>query len=472
MNSISPRLRAWMPLAVCTYGILVACAFGFVFYRRQGLLDPAINLNAFGTIARHIAHGDGFSQGHGPTIRRAPLYPYMGGALLAILGRDAPGISQLELYWPIIAANCIIFGATCVVVWRLAARIFGPRTGLLAAVACPWFPQSLRYVGMTEVETLMGLCVALLAATGLALATRPGARTGAAFGAVAAAATLAKPIVLFYPFVFIACAVWHWKSAAARPLAALAGTGAALLCFGVLLAPWSLRNMAVSGGAFKGISSNGPGESLRGYVNAQPKYYLLRQDFGGNGPGEKWDPEANAYEEKLLKPYGIPFYWAIRETDGTYETAPPHPAVSDAILEVQKDEAESAEVKRQVVSHPAAFVRKFIVQLFTFWYVVETRKKSLLVGGISAVVLALSALGVVRARRHQEVVWPIVAVVVYFNAMYAVFLAFARYSMPLFPTLAILAAGGTAALAERLIPRRKRSSASDAVPARGNHVRA
>jgi 4-amino-4-deoxy-L-arabinose transferase-like glycosyltransferase len=471
MNSISPRLRAWMPLAVCAYGILVACAFAFVFYRRQGLLDPAINLNAFGTIARHIAHGDGFSQGHGATMRRAPLYPGLGGALLAILGRDGPGLSQLEIYWPIIAANCIIFGGTCVVVWRLATRIFGSRTGLLAAAACPWFPQSLRYVGMTEVETLMGLCIALLAATGVALATRPGVRSGAAFGAVAAAATLAKPIVLLYPFFFIACAAWHWRRTSARPPAALAGTGAALLCLGVLLAPWSLRNMAVSGGTFKGISSNGPGEFLRGYVNAQPKYYLLHQDFGGSGPGEKWDPEANAYEEKLLKPYGIPFYWAVRGTDD--ETTPPHPAVSDAILEVQKDRAETAEVKRQVARHPAAFVRKFLVQLFTFWYVVETRKKSLLVGAIAAAVLALSAVGWMRARRQHEVVWPIVAVIVYFNAMYAVFLAFARYSMPLFPTLAILAAGGATDLAERLISRRRVPSVSAAAPpAHGGQVRA
>jgi hypothetical protein len=38
-------------------------------------------------------------------------------------------------------------------------------------------------------------------------------------------------------------------------------------------------------------------------------------------------------------------------------------------------------------------------------------------------------------------------VVLYFNAIYAVFLAFARYSMPLFPTLTILAAGGLATVA-------------------------
>jgi CHASE2 domain-containing sensor protein len=97
-------------------------------------------------------------------------------------------------------------------------------------------------------------------------------------------------------------------------------------------------------------------------------------------------------------------------------------------------------------------LRKFAVQLFTFWYIVETRAKSLFVGSIAAVVLAFSIAGYVRASRRNALVWPVVAVLVYFNVIYAAFLAFARYSMPLFPTLAILAGGGIVALLQQLQP--------------------
>lgn len=459
MTATSLRSRPWIALVVFTYGVAAACAAAFLFYRYQGVVDPIVDLNGFGRIAHRIAQGAGFSQGHGPTMRRAPLYPYIGGALLALSGRDAPGATQVVMYRPIVAANCIFFGATCVVVWRLSTRLFGPRPGLLAAALCPWVPQCLRYVGMTEVETLMGLCVALLAATGVSLADRPSARTGAWFGVTAAAATLSKPIVLLYPFAFLAVAAWRWKVGRRLRQGALAGS-IALASFGAVLAPWSVRNWAVTGGEFKGISSNGPGEFLRGYVNAQPKYYLLRQDFGGTGPGEKWDPEANTFEERLLKPYGVPFYWAVLGSD---ETSPPHPAVSDAILEVEKDRVETMEAKRRVLRHPLAFLGKFAVQLFTFWYVVETRKKSAIVGVLAAVVLVLATLGVVRARRQGETVWPVVAVILYFNVIYAVFLAFARYSMPLFPTLVVLASGGLTELAERMLPRRARVDAVAAV---------
>ena len=122
------------------------------------------------------------------------------------------------------------------------------------------------------------------------------------------------------------------------------------------------------------------------------------------------------------------------------------------MIEVEKDRIEGAEMKRKLLHEPFDFLRKFAVQLFTFWYIVETRAKSLFVGSIAAVVLAFSIAGYVRASRRNALVWPVVAVLVYFNVIYAAFLAFARYSMPLFPTLAILAGGGIVALLQQLQP--------------------
>ncbi len=102
--------------------------------------------------------------------------------------------------------NAVIFGLTCVVVWWTARRLFGARIGLLAAVIAPFIPQSMRYVGMTEVETLMGLFTALLAALGIAFARNATVRNGAALGTVAALATLTKPIVLLFR-----SASWRWS---------------------------------------------------------------------------------------------------------------------------------------------------------------------------------------------------------------------------------------------------------------------
>jgi len=371
-----------------------------------------------------------------------------------LFGSDDRTLPDAVFYRPLIVANCVILGVTCVVVWRLCLELFDARAALLAAIVCPLVPQSLRYIGMTEVETSMGLLSALLAFTGLLMVRRPSVGIGIAFGVTAAAATLVKPIVILYPVLFIPLSCLHWWRTGSINRSAIVASLVALVCFGALLLPWSLRNSAITGGQFRGISSNGPGEFLRGYVNAQPKYFLLRQDFGGGAPGEKWDPEANTYEENFLRPYGIPFYRSGKDAAGNTIMIPtPPPGTVSAQLELEKDRVEAAEVKRRVLHEPGAFLYKFSAQFASFWYVVETRKKSLLVGTMALIVLGFAGLGVWRARRERTLVWPVVVVVVYFNAIYAAFLAFARYSMPLYPTLTALTAGGAFALFELVFRR-------------------
>lgn len=443
--------KRYQGLAVFLYGFAVAALFAFVIYGRQGLVAATVDLNCFGQLSRNLLAGDGFSYGNGPTIRRAPLYPLLGYVLLLVAGRDPAAYPDAVFYRPLLIANCVIFGFTCRVVWGIAKKLFGSRTAWIAVAICPFVPHSLRYVGMTEVETLMGLFIALLAATSLAVVEKPNVRTGAAFGLTAAAATLTKPIVLLFPALLLPAALFHWAKSGAPRAGRIAAIAVAGACFILPLVPWSLRNAAATGGQFRGISSNGPGEFLRGYVNAQTKYAFLQQDFGGNGPGQKWDPEANEMEEQLLTAHGMPFYRPAWDANGKmhFDPAPP-PGMTTALVEAQKDALEGAEMKRRLKSEPFGFVRKFAVQVLTFWYVAETRVKSAFVGVIALVFLALAGRGVLLAVRRGSVVWPVPFVLLYFNLIYAAFLAFARYSMPLYPTLIVLAAAPLAELSRRL----------------------
>jgi 4-amino-4-deoxy-L-arabinose transferase-like glycosyltransferase len=448
--------------AIFLYGTVCAALVAFVIYRAQSLVASPIDVNGFGLLSRNLALGKGLSLGYGPTIRRAPLYPLLGAALLKVFGHYSPGVTDAITYRPILVAQCVVFGLTCLTVWVMARRLFDDRVALIAALLCPLVPQSLRYVGQTEVETLMGFFTVLLAYTSLRLLERPALATGAWFGLTAAAATLTKPVALFYPFLFLLLAWWHWRTMQARqpgsptPLfsrARLVASCATVLCLVLPLLPWAIRNLAVTDGQFKGISSNAPGEFLRGYVGVQPKYFLLREDFGA------WDPEANAYEENLLRQHGAVLYRFNSPSAGTMTVVPPIPAgVTSATLDVQKDRIETAEVKRRLLHEPVDFLRKFLIQLATFWYVVEGRTKSLFVGAVALVVLVLATLGVVRARRQGIVTWPVVAILVYNNLIYAIILASARYSMPLYPTLLVLAANGLIALIPHWVLRHRTAS--------------
>jgi hypothetical protein len=143
--------------------------------------------------------------------------------------------------------------------------------------------------------------------------------------------------------------------------------------------------------------------------------------------------------------------------------APP-PGTTSSTIEVAKDRVTDPEMKRRLLEEPAGFVRKFVIQLFTFWYLVETRLKSLVVGSIALGMLTLAAIGALRAHRSGGVVWPVVFVLLYFNAFYAAFLSLARYSMPLFPTLAVLASAGLIRAFDLLVQHRRRAAGASLQP--------
>ncbi len=437
-------------------GFLVAALFAFVIYPRQSVIEANIDVNGYGALSQYIARGEGFSQSAGPTLRRAPLYPYFVAGLLRLSPHNLDSLlPQRILYRPILFAQCLMVGFTCLAVWTLARKLFHPRTALLAAALCLVTPMVMRYVGSVEVETLMALLITLMALTGFHLYERPTIRNSVLFGFVCGLAALTKSIVLLYPFAFLAM-LWFLRRkqvnsqpsppettvaapAPSRLLTMGASSAWTLIVFGLCLLPWTIRNYRVSSGRFINVSSNGPAEFLRGYINAQPKFILLHQDFGGADPTRlSWEQEASRYEQELIRPYGL-------DMAAMERSAPPDPdllRLPNVEYELRKEAVESAEMKRRLLHEPSGFVAKFVAQLATFWYIVETRGKSCFVGGFALLALGFAVFGWHRARAAHPGVWVIVFTILYFNIVYAVFLAFARYSMPLYPILLILTAAG------------------------------
>src|SRR3981189_897741 len=79
-------------VAIFILGLLTSSLYAFIIYPRQHTLEPCIDLNGFGVLSRHIANGQGFTLGYGPTLRRAPLYPALAAILLKIFGNYAPNV--------------------------------------------------------------------------------------------------------------------------------------------------------------------------------------------------------------------------------------------------------------------------------------------------------------------------------------------------------------------------------------------
>jgi len=175
------------------------------------------------------------------------------------------------------------------------------------------------------------------------------------------------------------------------------------------------------------------GEFLRGFVVARPEFALLRTPFQGT-----WDWQANLFEDALFRQRG---FAVLGEDNGRQVKT--RTTLAD---EIRKEELGNRIAFDVVLQNPLGFVTKFATQLFTFWYLVETPGKSILVGLFAFVGLGLAAVGWRRAAAEGIDVTPIIATVLYFWILYAVLLAVARYSMPLLPSLLVLSAYGLGAV--------------------------
>lgn len=416
-------------LVVFAAGLLIALLWTFVLFPRLGAIRQVFDLNGFGEIGERIWRGEGFSYGHGPTIRRAPLYPYLVAGVFEIFGFD--GAHRRASYAPVLALQCLFAGLTCLAVFCIANRLFGKKVGLVAGLLCAVWPQCVRYTGAVDVEATMTLLITLMTLLTVRIVQRTTIADGALLGVVTGLAVLTKPMPLFFPAaLFLLFLVRYRRDHKPIPWAPL---GACVGAMVLLCVPWVVRNHVVSGGRYHGISSNASGEFLRGYVVARPEFAFLRVSFQGY-----WDWQANLYEDEILKREGFAFF---ATENGKLVPMPQN--VGNAL---RKDEIENRVAKEMALHDPIGFARKFVIQLFTFWYLVETPGKSLVVGAFAALALALAFVGWRRARKDRVDVAPVVTVVAYFYVLYAVILAFARYSMPVFPSLLVLSAYGLCAM--------------------------
>lgn len=393
---------------------LLALAAGllmvFVVFRSQDMVSTRFDPYFFGEMGKSLARGEGFSAYGSLIKRRAPLYPAMIGAIYSLFG-ERPVLIQI--------LQCLLLAATCALVYDLGRRIFNQRAAILAGIACALHPMMLRYVPDLHLETLLTFLFTLTLWLMHRFYERPTAANGALTGAVAGLASLTKAVVFPYPVLFAAAVAWVSLRARRRvpwaPLAALFAVMAAVIL------PWTVRNYRATGHLVP-ISSGMSDAFLRGYIFSKPDYALLRRP-----PYTDAENETNEMFGSLCRKAG-----AVWEQD-----------------DYQTDQILNRAAKEKLRDDPAAFLRKFAVGLFTFWYELTNRANSLLVGALAAIALALAFLGWRRARRENRPAWLLLLPALYLNLLLAALLALGRYSAPILPGLLIVAAYGADALLSR-----------------------
>jgi len=400
------RLRIGIFLAA----FVIALVMAFVIWRSQALVEQTNDLYKFANLGRNVAEGNGFRfTGGEPTIRRAPLYPGLIALLYTVFGTKPVAIQLTQ---------CVLAAGSSLLAFEIGRRLFSLRTGLIAGAIVALHPMILRYVPDIQVECLLTFLYTLTVYRTVRLVEAESITNGLLLGLSAASAAMVKGVALPYPCLFVvAYLIWRRMSRKGDegPLPGWRPIAAMLVAMGFVILPWTVRNYEVTGGRFVLISGNASGEFLRGYVFAQPRYYLLRDK-----PYEVGENEANAMQRELFASQNL-----VWERD-----------------EAETEIVQNIAAKTKVKADPGAFVKKFVIAFFMFWYVVTTRLNSLVVGGLALVAWLLAIVGCLRARDLRDRLWLLLLPILSLNCIYAAVLALGRYSAPCIPTLVVLAAFG------------------------------
>jgi 4-amino-4-deoxy-L-arabinose transferase-like glycosyltransferase len=399
-------------------GLVIALLAVFIIWRAQSAVAQANDIYKFADLGRNIVEGHGFTlNGGAPTVRRAPLYPALIALLYLVFGVHPLAI-QL--------AQTLLAAGTCLLAFEIGRRLFTLRTGVIAAVIVSLHPMVMRYVPDIQVETLLTFLYTLTVYRTVRLIEQGTLLNGFWLGLAAASAAMVKAVALPYAALFalayLVVRYWH------RPRATNEGTvagiwpiAAMIFAMGLVILPWTYRNYQVTG-MFVLVSGNGSGEFLRGYVFAQPRYFLLRDP-----PYSVGEEEANEMQRKLFRDQGL--VWERNEAE--------------------TERVQSAAMRQKLIASPVAFVKKVAIAAFMFWYVVTTRANSLLVGGLALGAWILAFYGMKQGRGRGYAFWLLLLPIFSLNMIYALVLALGRYSAPCIPTLMVLAAFGVDRITQR-----------------------
>jgi len=402
------------------FGIALAAAFvmTFVIWRNQSAVAQTDDPYGFFRFGQGIAEGRGLAQLEHPelpTTRRAPLYPGI-IALLYVLGGPYTVVVRV--------LQCFLAAGTATLTFGIGRRMFSQRVGFFASMACAFHPMVLRYVPDIQVECLLQFFTTLMVWCGVCFFQKPTAGMGAALGAAGALGALTKGVLVICPPIF--AVFWLLRRLKRRESLTIVPVAAIALAMCVVILPWTARNYHVTG-KFMLISSNASGEFLRGFVFAQPKYFLLEKRAFEHG-----ENEANQMQTELFAARGLVWSRDEMETERVHN-------------EIYREQWRGDPVgmfKKTVV--------KTVIGTFAFWYVLTTKLNSLVVGALALGAWLLSLYGWVEARKRGLVLWPLLQPILSLNLLYAFMLALGRYSAPAIPTLMVLASWGLFCLLERL----------------------
>ena len=376
---------------------------------------------AYDEWAQQIALGDWLGR---DVFYQAPLYPYFLGTVYAIAGRD---LLLVRL------AQAIVGSLSCVLLGLAGARVFSPRTGVIAGLGLALYAPAIFFDALLQKSVLdvFFVCLTLWLLSGLASEPHkrlPWLWLGVAMGGLSLTrenALVLVGVILVWVLVRNQAGVKPGRAAAA---------GIFLLGLTIVLLPIAVRNSVVGDGLYLTTSQFGPNFYIGNNAHADGTYMSLR--FGRGSPEyERQDATelAEAAMGRPLTPADVSAYWTRQ-----------------ALAFIRAEPLAWAKLlgrKFALLWNRSEMLDTESLQSHAEWSM-PIRLGSYV--GHFGVLVPLAFLGVVLTWPLRGRLWVIYGLLTVYAASVVMFYVFARYRYPLVPILMLFAAAGLVALPRRL----------------------
>ena len=228
-ETAAPSSVPWRTLFLVA--LLLRLAY-VLFYPQQSVHADAAHYDALGW---NLAQGLGYRlPGGEPNVYWAPGYPGLLAAIYWLFGHS---------YVVVRIFQAILSAIVAALVALIAGRIFDRRTALIAGLLCACYPAFIAFSGLLLTETVFTTLLVVMVYWLLTISTNTSWKSVIGLGVLAGLMCLVRAETVLLPlFVFVVLRIFFRdRTATVRQIVLLY---AAVV---VTVAPWSMRNSAVTG---------------------------------------------------------------------------------------------------------------------------------------------------------------------------------------------------------------------------------
>lgn len=413
-------------------GILAAILHAFVLFvvipnassRLAPLYSQEHFADGYDQLASNLETGNGyrFYPDTARTLMREPGYPVLLAGLQLTFGKSFAVVKTANMILALVTAWCIVVIAR-------NARGGKKESASIVVLAAPLLflfdPGVLIAECRGGVELLFALLLTVFAITVYRAVESNKWSDYAISGAVLGVTLCVRGTPILFP-VWLLVYLLIVERSRVRKLSMLRNISVMILAMLTMLLPWAYRNYSVVGKVV-------PTASVLG-VSAQAGQYIGRHLFEGR-PWYLLDREASRERDKTALALGYPFKDG---KNGYYQS------FYRSEDEIKFSNYLFKEVVSEYAKTPLLFAKCVGLNVFNFWFAGKTWMATLGNFVVQFPYLILASVGMVIGFRTGQAksVGPIVLLIGYVFAVHVPILAQARYSVPLFPLVCVLASMG------------------------------